>query len=195
MKTEQITPYYVPLRKFIVLNLATAGIYSVYWAYKQWKYVRAVEEKSQAIPWLAAIFISFTYYSLLNYFYHLSNNKEPESQVKNKHLLLTFAYITLNLLGYLEGYYAVISFLSFVVLFCGVNMINKYALKLNAKADQIPKMAWWKYPLIAVGMLLSAILLVVAAVPEEKIQEFLEEEVIEEAGGSIATTFKLNGLS
>lgn len=54
--TDIRTPFFaVTEKKLVVMSLATAGFYSLYWFYKQWQHVKAAEN-SNIIPGLRMIF-------------------------------------------------------------------------------------------------------------------------------------------
>lgn len=61
-------PFYVVAnRKFIVLFVATMGLYGVYWQYKQWSCVKAAtqfESNADISPVMRAIFSVFFFHSL-----------------------------------------------------------------------------------------------------------------------------------
>ncbi|MDX1457898.1 MAG: DUF3857 domain-containing transglutaminase family protein [Marinobacter sp.] len=55
--------YPVSLGKFIYLNLATLGLFAVFWGYRNWRYIKHRDD-SDMWPWARALFVRFTLYGL-----------------------------------------------------------------------------------------------------------------------------------
>lgn len=89
------TPLFsVGLTKLIVMNIATLGIYSIYWQYKHWQIIKERED-SEILPLLRAIFAPIYYYFLLG-----KINKAAEecgSKARSPQITLTLVYVLLFL--------------------------------------------------------------------------------------------------
>lgn len=183
-KTSKIEPYdnrkglyYVPVWKFALLNLATLGVFSVYWGYRQWKFLRDSGKNSQAVPWLAGLFLPFTLYSLLKSFTQLDGEEELTTKKKMVFGAAVVAYIMLNSVGTLEGIFFLISLFSFVVLFYPLKIVNGYFLKLDKNVANIPKIPWWKWLLIVLGLIFALIVLFFNFVSEEQLENVLPSDI------------------
>lgn len=55
--------YPVSLTKFIILSAVTLGIYQIYWTYRNWQWIRIVQEE-QISPFWRTVFSGFTNFSL-----------------------------------------------------------------------------------------------------------------------------------
>lgn len=167
--------YYVPVWRFILLNFATLTFYQIYWGYRQWSYLKKSGKNPQAIPWLAALFLPLTYYSLLKSFTELKEKGEVESSEKGIFVTLVVSYIILNIFGTFDGAVSLVTLLSFWPLLYGLRLANEYYLSLNSEAAKIPKMPWWKRALVGVGLFLFILILPILAFPEERVDQFFEQ--------------------
>lgn len=115
---------YAPaLPKFIVMNVTTFGLYSVYWGYRNWKLMR-MAERTFAWPPLCALFLPITLRSLMN----KTENERVALAVSNRQLtVLAILYFALNITSRIPGYGDVISFFAFVPLI----FVNQYFGRIN----------------------------------------------------------------
>jgi len=172
---NQNKPYYVPIRKFILLNFATLTFFQVYWGYRQWKYLRDIGKNPQAIPWLAGLFLPLTYYWLLKSFSELKNKGQEVKEDRGIWIMLVISLIILNLFANFDGYIAGLTFLAFWPLLYGAKLINEYAVSINPKLSKVPPMPWWKRFLVAFGILIMAIIIPLMMMPQEKVNQLLEK--------------------
>lgn len=61
--------YFIPARRFLLLNALGGGLFVLYWAFKQWQAITAGYKNSagkmlKGAPWLRALFIVFSFYQL-----------------------------------------------------------------------------------------------------------------------------------
>jgi hypothetical protein len=115
---------YAPaLPKFIVMNVTTLGLYSIYWGYRNWKVMRTAERTFAWAP-LCALFLPITLRSLLD----KTENERVALSVSNKKLTgLVILFFALNVASRIPGYGDVISLFAFVPLI----FVNNYLGRIN----------------------------------------------------------------
>lgn len=88
-RDEKNIVHYAPVQidKFVVLFVATLGIYGLVWFYRNWRYIRT-NEGTTIWPWARALFSPFWYYPML---------KRIDVQRKG---LLAVVYFVLSLPGF-----------------------------------------------------------------------------------------------
>jgi hypothetical protein len=134
-----------------VLSVATWGIYSIYWAYKQWSYLRA-SRQIKIRPLLRSIFLPLFAYSLF---------KQLKSPRPGRYAI---TYIVLAVSGtYPESWTAFVSSLSFLPLVWVQQQINAEYVrdgqpnsKWSAKAITgliLGLIGWFVFILISLGLI------------------------------------------
>lgn len=115
---------YAPgLPKFIVMNVTTFGLYTVYWGYRNWKLMRMAERTFAWAP-LCALFLPLTLRSLMD----KTENERVTLGVSNKQLtVLAILFFALNVTSRIPGYGDIISFFAFVPLI----FVNQYFGRIN----------------------------------------------------------------
>ena len=122
MKQEDIYYYPVSVGKFAGLSLLTFGLYSFYWFYKNWQYVRE-RDQSTIWPFWRMVFQPIWLYPLIaNIRRH---HGEDEAARVPGGALLTIAYPVLLAFLQLPNPYLLIGFCSFVVFLPIVTAINR----------------------------------------------------------------------
>ena len=118
--------YVVSMRKFTLLLLGTWGMYSVYWFYRMFRTVGAVEQR-EVLPVLRALLSIFFAHRLFAFLYRQEQKVEaPVAWQPNR---LAWIYIFSNVAqGVLYGYQDVLSPLLFVVLFIVTLLAAFYSL-------------------------------------------------------------------
>jgi hypothetical protein len=122
-------PRFAPIRmsKFVVLDLATFGLYGIVWMYRNWRYVKR-EEGAALWPWARALFAPLFYYELL---------KRLDVDSKG---LLAISFLVLSATWRLPGPYWLVSMLAFLALLPAVRAIND----LNTDVPDLPASARWR---------------------------------------------------
>jgi hypothetical protein len=115
---------YAPaLPKFLVMNVTTFGLYSVYWGYRNWKLMRTTE-RTYAWPPLCALFLPLTLRSLMD----KTEYERVALAVSNRKLtMLAILFFALNVMSRIPGYGDVISLFTFVPLI----FVNHYFGRIN----------------------------------------------------------------
>ncbi|MFT5790163.1 MAG: hypothetical protein ACI8SJ_002292 [Shewanella sp.] len=67
-KNQHKTQFYpVSLAKFFVLSILSFGLYSSYWSYKNWQYIKHTKDRPDIWPVARALFSPFWYYALYSW--------------------------------------------------------------------------------------------------------------------------------
>lgn len=132
---EQIKagPYFaVSPIKFALMNVATVFIYSIYWAYKNWKYIKQ-RDKSDSWPLVRAIFVPITYYGILSDI----REKYSPRMLKSERIVASLAifYFISNVFWQFPDPYSLLGFLSIVFLLPAVLAIKE----LNRGGEALAK--------------------------------------------------------
>src|SRR5574341_995101 len=112
-----------PVWHFVILFIFSFGLYSVYWFYKNWKFLKE-HSKLDISPFWRAIFQGIFAYSLFKKILVLAKEKGYTENYSPG--FLTILYIIISLLWRLPDPYWLISYFSFVPLLSIVNAINYY---------------------------------------------------------------------
>ncbi|HRH55428.1 MAG TPA: hypothetical protein PK609_01005 [Candidatus Paceibacterota bacterium] len=135
MTSEHPKPVYyaVSLRRLILLSLISAGLYDLYWMYRNWKAIQKAEER-EILPFWRAFFGIFYCYPL---FRHMVRSfRAHNHEVLYSPTWLAVLWVVLVILGKLStlpalgwfGYLvAIVSYLSFVALIPLQKTVNEYA--------------------------------------------------------------------
>ena len=147
--------HHVALWKFLLLSMATFGLYQLYWFYKSWKYVQS-RDHSDIQPLWRALFAPIWFYSLAE---DIAGEKTAQSAsiVSGS---LTILYLLLNASSRLPDPYWLITFLSaFVVipLVRDVDTINRLA---GVNGATYRRYSWKHIAVTAVGLPLLAFIVV-----------------------------------
>lgn len=90
--------YPVSSAKFMILSIATAGLYAALWFYRNFRYVKASGVK--LVPWLRALFSSLFFYSLCQHVDRVVTPENPVSWSKRlSYLLITILILVLYLVS------------------------------------------------------------------------------------------------
>lgn len=155
------TPYYpVALSKFILMNITTLGVYSVFWFFANWKYVQ-LKMNSSIWPFARAIFSPFTYFFLIKKF-----NEDTDANKEMNIILascLAILYLLLSLIIQMTEDGILITMLTIVTTLCIVPfviIINRNAGPLNEQFIENSRYRLSSYAGISLGgMILSIIFL------------------------------------
>lgn len=122
--TTTLPVLYAPgLPKFIVMNITTFGLYTIYWGYRNWKLMRVAERTSAWAP-LCALFLPLTLRSLLD----KTENERVALSVSNRQLtVLAILFFALNVVSRIPVYGEIISLFAFVPLI----FVNQYFGRIN----------------------------------------------------------------
>lgn len=137
---------YFPLSpvKLGLMSICTFGVYEIYWAYKNWKYVKR-RDSSKIMPFWRAIFAPLWYYSLLRDLHQ--KGQAPDFGRALVCALLVIAYFAALSSWKLPDPYAVVSFLSFLLLIPAARAINalnegNHALAMNSRVKPLNIVAY-----------------------------------------------------
>jgi len=111
---EQEEYFSVAIPKFILMSIATIGLYQIYWFWKNWKVVES-RESSKKYPLIRAVFAPIFAYSLFQ-----------RIKVANP-VVLALGYFVIGALWRLPDSWGVLSVFSFVPLIPVQQMINAKA--------------------------------------------------------------------
>ena len=134
----------VPVTKFVVMSLATAGLYELYWLYRNWCLVRD-RERTDIWPFWRAFFGYFFIYPLLARIY----DQQPRSRTP---VLLAVGWIGLNLLWRLPDPYWFVSFLSLFLLLPAQLVANRRNAKAAPDHDRNERFTPWNWVAVVLGV-------------------------------------------
>jgi hypothetical protein len=138
---SEVNFYVVSLDKFLILFLATFGLYTVYWFYKHWsEYKKSTKEDMW--PIMRSIFSIFFTHSLFSHFEFKYKNKTGEFPKSINYLATIFVATTIvcQILSNLSenGYGAPFTFyLSLLVLPIGCWVLYKAQSLANFSGDDV----------------------------------------------------------
>jgi hypothetical protein len=161
---QRVEPRYAPIApsKYILLHFATAGLYSVVWFYRCWRYVRR-RDKSSVWPWARALFNPITAFLLIA--------DLRKSEGRDLFDGLAVAYFFFNLLWRLPDPYWLIAYFGFVPLLPVIGTINDVN---RSKGAELPPQARWRIrniPILLAGSLVVAfaVAATVGLIPSSKV--------------------------
>jgi hypothetical protein len=140
----------IPLWKFALLSIVTAGIYELVWFYRQWKFLKT-ETGADISPFWRAFFGAFFSGSLAGRLRdHLRSKSIPCAFSPT---VIGISYFVLTILVQLPDPYWLVSYLTFVPLLPLVSAMNRY---WSQEAPDLPSepFAWWQIVLIVLGIAL-----------------------------------------
>lgn len=167
------TPLFsVGLTKLIVMNVATLGIYSIYWQYKHWQIIKERED-SEILPLLRALFAPIYYYFLLG-----KINKAAEERgliARSPQITLTLVYVLLFLSNIFIG--SISLELDLLVWFVQFLMVPFLVILPQSVAEKVNKSSIPKYKVnarfselnwlaIVLGIGFQVLLMLAAAAPD-----------------------------
>ena len=131
--TTQIQPQkIISVRQFIILSIATFGIYPLWWNYKAWIFFQQ-KDQLDIIPFMRTLFSIIFLYSLFTKIETYSSEKSYLHQFSKISMFLGFLFT--SILAVLPDPYWLISVCSFIFLIPAFKALN-YAQK-NAKELEI----------------------------------------------------------
>jgi len=120
----------ISVPKFLLLNFLSFGLYSIWWMYHVWRFLK-YENKLDVMPVWRAIFSIFFVYSLfkriLNFAWQLNTKTDTYSSV-----LLATLFVTLNILAQLPTPFWLISLLTGLCFIQPINVFN-HAIETSNK--------------------------------------------------------------
>ncbi|MEL7449523.1 MAG: hypothetical protein AAFN78_09955, partial [Pseudomonadota bacterium] len=125
--------------KFVLMDVATLGLYSIYWSYKNWHFVRE-RDQPNVIPFLCAIFIPLTFYWLMK-----SLASSVESRVlssPSSRVLLAVLLLLLTATSALPDPYWLVSVFTFVPMMPTVVALWSTAERTPSAAHRVPAFHW-----------------------------------------------------
>jgi hypothetical protein len=133
---------------FIILSIASFGLYNLWWMYKSWRYIK-YNENGDIHPALRALFTLFFGHQLFTKIAYYSATRGYHAAYNPTVVLL--AYIGLNFLGRLPEPFWLLSILSFIPLLGPVRAFNFYFTG-DAEASQ-SEFNNRKFFLVAIGVI------------------------------------------
>jgi hypothetical protein len=113
-----------PLWQFSLLCFVSFGLYKVYWFYKSWKFFKEYERDEEIMPFWRAVFVLFFGYDLFSRILYRAQQRNYAQGYSAGWVLVAFVIISAT--NRLPGYYALLSFFSFVPLLPVVHAQNHY---------------------------------------------------------------------
>lgn len=140
----------IPISTFIILDIATFGIYSLYWMYKQWKLLKKEFNLKVSPFWRS--FFAFIWSGVLAEEIHiLAKNKNIETTYKPWLIGVTFFVLTLS--SRLPDPYWLICYFTFLPLIPLVRAMNSYYAIEDASLPR-KELEWWHILLIILGLII-----------------------------------------
>lgn len=170
---ESVLFYPVSLERFYVFSVLTFNLYIVYWAYKNWVYIKE-NVNSKIIPFGRALFQTLWFYSFNGYFKKDSEERFGKNKVYSEGIagLLFIVYILLSMAQ--SGSYFVFSLLALPLLFVThVNYINEVNNKDSALVKYNSHWSWRQVPLLlfCAPLLVISILASVYLIPSSDVEK------------------------
>jgi hypothetical protein len=138
----------VPLSTFILLDVATFGIYSLYWMYKQWRLLKKEFDLKVSPFWRS--FFSFIWSGVLA--------DEIKILATNKNITTTYnpwiigiSFFLLTAASQLPDPYWLICFFSFVPILPLLRTMNAY-YEIEDASLPSKKLNWWQILLVGLGL-------------------------------------------
>lgn len=153
--------FVVGIRKMLVLWLTTFGLYSVYWFYKNWQYVK--ETTGGGYPILGAIFNALSGFWLFKHISKAADDAGIESFNPNNSATL---YFVANLLSRLPDPFWIIALIAIVPL---VN-IQKVVNQLNAgkpAEDMNTTLTGANWAVVVIGSLFWLLAIIALFLPDQ----------------------------
>lgn len=113
--------YLISQKKFIILSVATLGVYCTWWTYKAWRFFQQ-KEKTDIMPALRALTNVFFLISLLNKIRSYANEKGYGTTYSS--VLLYVGFLLVSLLVQLPDPYWLLAIGSFVFLIAPFEALN-----------------------------------------------------------------------
>jgi len=125
--------------KFVLMHLATFGIYSVYWSYRNWRFIKE-RDQSGVVPILCALFYPLTFYWFMKSMAPSLNS----SLLSNGpfRVVMSIALYLFSASSLLPEPYVLISLLSCLVLLPVVLAMVSTAEQAPSKAIRVPAFHW-----------------------------------------------------
>lgn len=156
------TPHSVAPSKFIVLSLVTLGLYPLYWAYRNWWWVKKTRDK-EVIPVLRAIFSPIFMFSLLR---HLeAEAADEEIDIIWSPLLIALLFFALTMSWRLPDPYWLVSLLTFASLLAPQATANAIHTKVSGQPPNANYSAF-AIGVVIVGGIMLVLVLVGTFLPE-----------------------------
>lgn len=136
--SEDTEYFSVSTKKMVLMSILTAGLYELYWFYKNWKVVKIQEEKKLS-PFWRAIFCVIFCYSLFKRI--MLSAIQKGYKTKNTHGSLAAGYIFLVIISSrAPSPFDLIGILSFVPIIAVNNAIRFSNLKINPQYVESAKL-------------------------------------------------------
>ena len=151
---EEAEPRYFPvsLAKFILLSIATFGLYELYWFYRNWHYIKS-RDHSDIWPFWRAFFANCTCYFLIADVQKNSGAKE-QGLIGSAGLIAVAYFLVLPTWRLPDPWWLISSF-SFVPLLPILNAINSINGR-NAVYTTNSRILWYQYAFLLVFIPLVA---------------------------------------
>ncbi len=122
--------------QFIILSVATLGIYNIWWMYKAWKFFEQ-KDRLTIMPAARAIFSILFLHSLFERILKFAKSRGYEKSYSSTGLFVVF--VVLSLCNRLPDLYSIIAVFSFLVFIQpidafnrGIELSTQYALKIRS---------------------------------------------------------------
>jgi len=154
----------VSTTKFIIMSVCTLGLYELYWFYKNWTYIKNLEN-TQIWPFWRALFAQFTAYFLFKRVRadvqeHALSNAVPAGGLAALFFLLNGAWR-------LPDPYWYIVFMTFAPLLVANEAMTEINKKLVGDFQQNSRIRGWNWVAIVLGGITVALSVLAAFLPPD----------------------------
>lgn len=153
---QELIFYPVRINKFLLMSFISIGVYQYYWIYKNWMWLKTVEGKLLSPVW-RTIFAPIMNFSLIGHM--AQHEKTGYSWFLVLSLPIAILYFAVNVFGRivdridtLPDWYAILSFLSILILVPVAMQVNKMNEERQELIDQNSKFTWHSCALLALFM-------------------------------------------
>lgn len=137
--------------KLAIMSVGTAGLYELYWSYKNWVHIKAKKELN-IMPFWRAFFAPLWLYSLMK---HLQDEiNETNIPIVLRAGILAILYFFVQALWRLPDPVWMISYLSFIFLLPANNAILRLNEKTAAVVEPNDKIRGWNWLAVLFGVLI-----------------------------------------
>lgn len=158
-KTIEIEPpfFAVSLFKLAIMSIFTAGIYEIYWFYRNWRIIK-VREKSNIAPGVRSVFSVFFCYQCFSRIYKYGDQIGMHSIVPPT--AFAAGWILISILAQIREQWLLYYLLSFIYLLpvqAHVNRINEAAHPRHAENSKFSRSNW---VVIVIGAIIWALVII-----------------------------------
>lgn len=149
--------YAVSLSKFIVLFLATLGLYEVFWFYRNWQYVKQ-RDNSDIMPFWRAVFSVFWFYPFYQDLKRDSQQRYGRSMLPKPYWIILLLILLVGL-GVGENLGDAFEYLNLLGVICFLPFTNYILLINEKKSDSVISHSCFRLRHFVLGAMATVLLL------------------------------------